>query len=314
MSEPLQAPAPRNDHVPGVSLPARLYGSKHTHRLLPARLALALAARVGPAVRQRRNSAERRDAERFLTDLLLYTPRAGEAQDLVDEWLVEKSLVRELFWRPWVLKRSQIFGREHWDAAHRGGRGCVLVFGHIGPTWATSPILAHHGLRHHFVFGSHYWDLPPGYRGLAFRYQRREYGERLNVQLVSTDGPALERLLELLAAGESVAIAFDVAGSAATPFLGRTVALAGGPATLAFKTKAMVLPAIPERRGTRIDLRLLPAIDPTDHRDPRSLRAAIAQTFEPVVLAHPETVELPWFPSPLVTEAPPAGVPSGSRS
>lgn len=314
MSEPLQASVPQNDHVPGVSLPARLYGSKHAHRLLPSPLALALAARVGPALRQRRNSAERRDAERFLTDLLLYTPRAAEAPDLVDDWLVEKSLVRELFWRPWLLKRSQILDRGHWDAAHPAGRGCVLVFGHIGPTWATSPILAHHGLRHRFVFGSHYWDLPPGYRGLAFRYQRREYGERLNVPLISTDGHPSERLLELLPAGESVALAFDVAGSAATPFLGRTVALAGGPATLAFKTRAMVLPAIPERRGTRIDLRLLAPIDPADHRDPRSMRAAIARTFEPIVLARPETVELAWVPSPLVTEAPPASVPSGSRS
>lgn len=305
-----QGPVPHDDHVEGLSLPARLYASPLTHRLIPARVALAIASAVGPAVRRRRNSVERRDGESFMADLLLYTPRAAAAHELAQRWLVEKSLVGELFWRPWLLKRSRILGREHWDAAHPGGRGCLVVLGHIGPTWALSAILARHGLHHHIVVGSHYFDRPPpGYRGLAVLYRRREYGEKPlgHHHIIPNDSPP-ERLLELLKAGESVGIAFDVAGSAATPFLGRQVALSGGVATLAFKTKVMVLPVFPERRGTRVDVRFLPPIDPASHRDPRSLRASIAQAFERVVLARPEAVELAWYPSPLVTEAPPARV------
>jgi lauroyl/myristoyl acyltransferase len=299
----------QDGQAPSASLPARLYASKYTHRLLPAPIALALARMLGPGVRMRRDSEERRAGVSFMTDLLLYTPRADEAEELAERWLVEKSLVGELFWRPWLLKRSRILERERWDAAHQGGRGCLIVIGHIGPTWATSAILARHGLAHHLVVGAHYWDPPPpGYRGLSIQYRRREYGETPLVRLLSADGPP-ERPLELLEAGESVLIAFDVAGSAATPFLGRSVALAGGPATLASRSNAMVLPAVPERRGARIDLRLLPPIDPAEHRDPRSLRAAIAQAFEPVVLGRPEAVELAWYPSPLVTETPPAAVP-----
>ena len=86
----------------GVSLPLRLYGSKHTHRLLPARLALPLAAAAGLAVRERRNPAERRDVEVFMRDLLLHTPRAAEADALAERWLAERSRLRELFWRPWL--------------------------------------------------------------------------------------------------------------------------------------------------------------------------------------------------------------------
>jgi hypothetical protein len=152
--------------------------------------------------------------------------------------------------------------------------------------------------------------MPPGYKGLAKLHLRREYLEKPlgGSRIILSDGPP-DRPLRLLEAGNSILIAFDVAGSAATPFLGRSVALAGGPATLAFRTKATVVPAVPQRQGARIDLRLLPPIDPEDHPDPRSLRAAIAEAFEPVVLAHPESVELAWFPSPLVTESPPGEVP-----
>jgi hypothetical protein len=308
-------PVPQNDHVANVSLPARLYGSKHTHRLIPARLALALAAVVGPAARQRMNSSERRDGERFMTDLLLHTPRAPEAQEMARRWLIEKSRVGELQWRPWLLKRSRILGREHWDAAHRSGRGRVIVMVHFGPDWATSAILCRNGLDHYVIGHPHYWAPTPGYAGRMKRHRRREYFEKPcgAERALPSDGPP-ERPLELLRAGENILIAFDVPGSAATSFLGRSVALAGGVATLPFKANAVVIPAVPERHGTRSHLRLLPPIDPGDHRDPRSLRAAIAQTFEPVVLARPEAVGLTFVPSPLVTEAPPSGVTVAGRS
>jgi hypothetical protein len=309
--ERLGGPTPQNDHVAEVSLPARMYASMHTHRLLPARPALALASWIGPAVRHRRNSVERRDGERFMADLLLHTPRAAEANELAERWLVEKSKLGELFWRPWLLERSRILDRENWIHGRRADRGCLFVAGHIGGHWSVSTILLRHGIEHYAVSHPHHWEpMPPGYRGLAKLHLRREYLEKPlgGSRIILSDGPP-ERPLRLLEAGNSLMIAFDVAGSAATPFLGRSVALAGGPATLAFRTKSPVIPAIPQRHGTRIDLRFLSPIDPADHEDPRSLRAAIAGAFEPEVLAHPESVELPWFPSPLVTETPPAEVP-----
>ena len=244
-----------------------------------------------------------------MTDLLLHTPRASEAQELAERWLVEKSRVGELLWRPWLLKHSRIFGLEHWDAAHRPNRARMIVMVHFGPDWAISAILSKYGLDHYLIVHPHYREPTPGYAGLMKRHRRREYFEKsvdLERALPSDESP--ERLLELLRASETLVIAFDVPGSAATPFLGRSVALAGGVATLPFKANAIVVPAIAERHGTRCHLRLLPPIDPADYRDPRTLRAAIARAFEPVVLDRPDTVGLAFVPSPLVTEAPPSGV------
>jgi hypothetical protein len=173
-----------------------------------------------------------------------------------------------------------------------------------------SAILRRHRLDSYVVAHRHHWDpMPQGYAGLMKLYRRREYIEKAlgKSRVLLSDGPP-ERPLELLRAGESLGIAFDVQGFAATPFLGRSVALSGGVATLALKANAMVLPAVAERHGTRIHVRLLPPIDPGEYGDPRLLRAAIAQTFEPIVLASPEAVELAFVPSPLVTEAPPSSV------
>jgi hypothetical protein len=58
---------------------------------------------------------------------------------------------------------------------------------------------------------------------------------------------------------------------------------------------------------------MLEPIDPAEHRDVRTLRAAIARTYEPLVLAKPEIVEMAWYPSPLVTEAMSASAPEAPR-
>jgi lauroyl/myristoyl acyltransferase len=306
LSEQTNGPTPQDDGVRDARLLARLYASKHLHRLMPAFLAMAISAALGPHAGKRRNPAVERDAERFMKDLLLYTPRKDEAQALARRYRREHARMIELMWRPWLLKRSRVVGREHWDAAHAGEGGCVAVVGHMGGTFAVPGILARHGLYVHIVMNPHFWQPTGGIIGLAAVHIRKEYGEKAlgSSRLIpSNAGP--ERLIELVESGETVVIAFDVPGSAATPFLGRSVVLGGGPATVAFRTGAKVLPMIPERHGTRIDLRMLEPLDPADYRDLRSLRAAIARTFEPLVLAKPEMVEIPWSspPHPLVNEA-----------
>jgi lauroyl/myristoyl acyltransferase len=302
-----RGPVPQDDRIRDANPVVRLYASRYTHRLVPARAALAMVSLIGPVVRERRTPGERRAAESFMHELLLHTPRRAEASELAGRWLVEKSRLRELFWRPWLLKQSQVQGREHWDEARRGGEGCVIVFGHLVATWAVPAILGVRGFDHYIVVGPHYWQpMPPGYEGLALLHRRKEYGEKVlgNPRLISTEGRP-SRLPELVSAGESVAIAFDAPGRAATPFLGRVVGLGGGAASLAFATRSKVLPVVPERHGTRLDLRFHAPLDANEYDDARSLRAAIARTFEPIVLARPESVELAWFPSPLVTEVEP---------
>jgi lauroyl/myristoyl acyltransferase len=298
-------PVAQDDEIRAAGLPARIYGSQLMHRLLPASVALALVSRVGPAMRQRRNQAERRDAELFMSQLLAHTPRAGEAPELGGRWLAEKSRIGELFWRPWLIRSSSsVEGLEHWHAARAGGRGAVLVFGHILATWSVPAILGAAGLRAYIVLGPHYYEpMPAGYPGIALLHRRRAYGEKalgLDHVVVSTGRP--ERLKELVEAGEVVAIAYDAPGRAPTPFLGRTVGFGGAATRLALETGCKVLPAVPERHGTRLVLRFYPPIDAAEHTDSGSLRTAIAGAFEPIVLARPEEIELAWNPSPLITE------------
>jgi KDO2-lipid IV(A) lauroyltransferase len=294
---------PEDDRVRDVRPLVRLYASKNTHRLMPAPVALALLTAVGTPGRQHNKAAELRSAERLMKDLLLHTSRAGEAGALARRNVAEVSRLRELFWRPWLLKRSRVFGEDHWETAHAGGRGCVVVVGHFGAMFAVTSILGRHGFDLYSVASRHYWQpMPPGFRGLMTLHLRTEYAEALGTARLIPSDARPERLIELVESGASVLIAFDVPGSAATPFLGRSVALTGVPATLAFRTGANVLPMIPERHGSRIDLRILEPLDPTDYRDSLSLRVAIARIFELIVLEKPEMVDFSWYPSPLVTE------------
>jgi hypothetical protein len=282
----------------------RLYTSTSTHRLVPAAVAVPLVAALEPPFRRHRNPAEDVDVQRLMSDLLQFTSRAGDAREAARRHHREQSRLRELFWRPWLLKRSRVIGREHWDAAHAGARGCVMVLGHLGGSWAVAGILGSQGFDVRMVASAHFWEEPlPGLRGRAHQHLREEYGERAlgSLRLISNSAPP-EQLVEIVEGGATVGIAFDVPGSAATPFLGRSVSLTSGPASLAFRTRAKVLPVITERHGTRMDLRMLPPLDPADFRDIGALRAAIARTYEPFVIKKPEIVEVAWNPSPLVTE------------
>lgn len=289
-----------------------LYTSPTLHRMVPAPLAVAVVGTVEPRLRRLRNPAEEADATRLMSDLLHYTPRADEVAVVTRRHLRERCVMRELFWRPELLRHSRIIDPEHWDAAHRDGGGCVMVLGHFGGSWAVPGILQLHGYDVHMVASAHLWDeQPSGLVGREHTFLREYYGEgRLgSARMVPNDAPP-ERVTELVASGATVGIAFDVPGSASTPFLGRSVALTSGPASVAFHTGAKLLPVITERDGTRLDVRMLAPIDPADHRDLRALRATIARTYEPFVIARPEMVENAWYPSPLVTEAPATTAPA----
>lgn len=304
-SDETPGPVPQDDHVRDVRLPVRLYTSVHVHRLVPTRVALALAARFGTPGSRHDRKTELKRAEYLMKDLLLHTPRAGEARQLARRNVEEISRLREMFWRPWLIKHSRVIGREHWDAAHAGGDGCVAVICHVGASALMVAILGHHGLPVYSVSTPRYWEpMPPGFFG-RMTLRLRDYAEAQGRdRVILSDGPA-ERLITLLERGESLFIAIDVPGSAATPFLGRSVALDSGPATLAFRTGVKVLPMIAERNGSHVDLRIFEALDPADFRDSLSLRVAMASVFERLILEKPEIVDYAWYPSPLVTEVPP---------
>ena len=130
-------PIPQRNRLTNVHPLLRLYASPQIHRLLPASLALPIAAVLEPSARRFLRPGSDEYSVRLMKDLLQYTPRSREARAIAHRYLRESSRARELLWRPWLLKRSRIIGREHWDTARSGGRGCVLVCAHIGPSSAV---------------------------------------------------------------------------------------------------------------------------------------------------------------------------------
>ncbi len=303
-NEEISGRVPQDDHVRDVGLGTRLYTTPFVHRLLPAKLALALVSRFGSPEARNGRAVERQQAEHLMQDLLEYTPRAGEARKLARRNVAEVARLRELFWRPWLIKHSRIVGHEHWEAAHADGRGCLIVVGHFGGLFGLAPALKHHGYHLYSVTSSHYWEpMPPGFEGL-WTLRLRDYAQALGPgTAIPNDEPA-ERFLEVLERGDTLLIAFDLPGSAATPFLGRSVALTGAPATLAFRTGARVLPILPLRDGSHVVVNMYEPLDATHYRDASALRAAIAQVFEQLLVEHPDNVDYTWYPSPLVTEVP----------
>ena len=136
-------PVPQDDRVRDLSLQVRLYTPELAHRLLPARAALAIATALGTPGKRHNKATQLRHAEHLMKDLLLHTPRADEARELARRNVKRAARLRELFWRPWLLKRSRVIGQEHWHAAHAGGRGCLVVVGHLGGLFALpGPVAA----------------------------------------------------------------------------------------------------------------------------------------------------------------------------
>lgn len=292
-----------------------LYATPRNHRILPAFLAVWLAGYLEPVARRLRNPQEAVEAQRLMSDLLQFTPRAHETRQATRRHLRERSMMRELMWRPWLLRWARIDGAHALDEARDGGLGCVVVIAHIGASWAVSGIFGRYGYDDvHVVASAHYFDdLPDDLVGRTHRHLHQTYAmDALGPDRVHSNTAPPERLTELIRAGDTVAIAFDVPGSTATPFLGRSVALASGPASLAFQTGAKVVPVIARRSGVRLRLQILTPIEPTDYRDLPSLRAAIARAYEPILLKNPEIIENAWYPSPLVTEALSAPPPSST--
>ena len=249
-----------------------------------------------------------------MADLLLHTPRAAEADELAERWLIEKSKLGELFWRPWLLERSRLLGREHLDLAWQRDRGCLFVFGTSADTgpWTRSSSgtdLSTTRSRTRII-GS---PCRPVTRACAKLHQRHEYLEKRlgGSRIILSDGPP-DRPPPPARGGQFPPHRLRRRAAPPRPrSWAGPLPRPGGPATLAFRTKATVVPAVPERQR-QPDRPSFPASDrPGRPSDPRSLRTAIARTFEQVVLTHPEAVELAWFPSPLVTETPPAESPLG---
>ncbi|HKE98275.1 MAG TPA: phosphatidylinositol mannoside acyltransferase [Actinomycetes bacterium] len=263
-------------------------------KLIPEPLARALA-RVAGAVAYRRDARRRENLRANLRPVL---GRAGErALDAAvrrgfasyARYWVEAFRLERL--SPAVLReRFTLEGREHLDEALAGGRGVVLATPHLG-NWESGGA----------------WLALEGYRAVAVAerlrpvelFERfRRYRETLGLEIIPLDdGPAtVRRVATALRAGKVAALVADRdltgRGLPVTMF-GRTATLPAGPAALALRTGAALLPCAvyQEPRGRWRGV-ILPAPETPASGDLRAdtleLTRRLARALEQLVAAAPE--------------------------
>lgn len=275
--------------LPPASPVLKLLTSTRLRRITPLWLALGVARAIN-AYRWR--SAEYREwCARSMHFLLDASPRAADADRLARRfgyWTLKRS---ELIWHPHRLATVPVSGIARLERALTTGRGVVISFTHQGWFAGAFPSIRSNGVTIHVPIADFFLTAAnPGYRG---RHDRQHLlNASLSGEILGAAGswPKIQRFL---AAGEAVALAFDVRGSRPTTVLGRTVYAANGAARCAMSTGALIVPLTMRNVGRLGEVRLEEPLDPNDYDSVDELHAAIVARHEPALLAWPEAVEWP---------------------
>lgn len=220
------------------------------------------------------------------------TERAGEAEALSRQHMIESEVHRVLFWQPLRTASIDERSRAHLDAALRAERGVLLSSCHTGPVFQTMSVIAARG-RGSFCVAAPWFFEPPSHdywgRRVA-RWWRVAAARREHVIMSAGCFPVLRALL---GQGELVWLLFDMPGSRETHFLGKPVMLASSSARLASEADALILPLRARREGRRTWVDVAQALDPRRHSDEQELHAALAVVHERWILERPAALEDP---------------------
>ena len=259
--------------------------------VVPPALAYAILDRVGDAVRLLNRPARRAVGANLLR--VIGAPdeqwqravrgvfRAG-ARNYYDTLRVPHLTPSE------VTAMVPVRGWEHLDAALAGGRGAILVGAHLSSLALTTQVFAAHGYTVHVAVEP---IEPPELLRLLTRLRAGRgmhlvpLGPRLGTQLAA----ALRR-------NEAVGLIVDrdVSGSGVlVPFFGAPARLPSGPALLALRTGAPILPAVAVRRRDDHFAGLIEAPIPAERTgdtraDVERITGAIAARLEYYIGRHPE--------------------------
>jgi KDO2-lipid IV(A) lauroyltransferase len=242
---------------------------------LPERAAMRLAALGGSAARR----LSPRHRERARTNMRIVFPDWSDAQldtllsqtfremgRIVAEWARHSRLSPEA-----LLDRAEFAGIEHVAKALARGRGALVVTAHYG-NWELIPSAARHRFPHvEVVTTGRTLDNPWVQEMVA---SRRNQG----------GGVVLERdtaeIIRALRRNAVVGMLVDLRrsrkrGGILVPFLGRRAWTTHGPATIARRTGAALIPAFTRRiLGVRHRIEFLPEIPPPRGGDLRADTAA----------------------------------------
>ncbi|MDA8101416.1 MAG: phosphatidylinositol mannoside acyltransferase [Nitrospiraceae bacterium] len=186
------------------------------------------------------------------------------------------------------VARGRAEGLEHLDEALAGGKGAIVVAPHLG-NWDFAAAWVDHR-RYKVTAVAERLEPPELFRWFVNR--RAEFG----VTVVPHDDDPMPKLVAALRRNEVVALVADRsigAASVEVDFFGKAVELPMGPAILALRTGASLLPtaAYFEPRGGHL-LRILPALEVGPRGslrdDAKRLTQQIACSFESLIRQAPE--------------------------
>jgi len=185
--------------------------------------------------------------------------------------------------KPGELSRMvDVEGRDKLDSALESGRGVVLATAHLGSWELAGAALAAMGYGITTVAGVQFSpSLSPFIRQMK---------ERLGITVVSMDIGAL-RIARTLRKGGVVALHADgdqFRDGVSVKYFGRDVTLPRGPAALALKTGAALLPAFAIRTSRRHVTIMIEDDVSMEAEDERDVTQLIATAVEKYVRRYPE--------------------------
>ncbi len=185
-----------------------------------------------------------------------------------------------------VIRSMKITGVEHLQEALDRGKGIVLASAHFGTIEVGGLRLAD------FTdFHAVYDTFHPDYLDRLIQRKRREKG----IELVPANN--VREMLRVLKRGGTLCVLFDrpldLARGVAVRFFGRETAVPAGPAVLALKTGATIVPVYMFRQPDRsFESLIFPAIQPVDtgdrDRDTQTIMQRLVDTMQAVVRDRPD--------------------------
>jgi KDO2-lipid IV(A) lauroyltransferase len=202
------------------------------------------------------------------------------------KYLVEFLALPTMSSRDEVIASMKIVGVEHLQEALARGKGIVLASAHFGTIEVGGLRLAD------FTdFHAVYDTFHPEYLDRLIQHKRREKG----IKLVPANN--VREMLKVLKAGGTLCVLFDrpldLARGVRVRFFGRQTAVPAGPAVLALKTGATIVPVYMFRQPDwTFESVIFPPIEPVDtgdrERDTQSIMQRLMDTMQTVVRERPD--------------------------
>jgi len=257
-----------------------------------------------------------------LANLAVILPRASRA----DRGRVARRMMRsynrmmyEFFRLPHLSREEllgavEVVGKEHLDQGIARGRGVILAATHIGNWELAGVMVAQWGYALHAVAGVQLGRWLSG----AVRDTKTE----LSITTISPED-GFRKIIRALEHNDPVALVVDgnlYAHGQNVEWFGRETPFPAGPAVLAQRTGALILPGTCERVGRgRFRIRIEPAIDPAAFATTAELHQAIAAAAERQIRGHLDQwcIFRPLWPTPVAepaSEGEPTRAPAAARA